>query len=142
VLVIWTGVLLSGCASLGDGKNAGSETESQGQTDNPGTPLETTSGNNPETRTEPVVNTGGSGEQQPVQAANLNANKDMFKYNAMYLKQALDRILPTTLSEMNWDRITTVLAGLLVISMIYGLAFGLGRLPLRRRGADPREGGR
>lgn len=142
VLAICTGILLSGCASIGDGKNAGPEMESPRRIDKLSTALKETSGSSPEVRKEPVVNTGGSGEKLHVQAANLNADEDMFKHNAMYLKQALDRILPTTLPEMNWNRITTVLAGILVISLIYGLAFGLGRLPLRRRGAGRRGGGR
>ena len=142
VLAICTGILLSGCASTGDGKDAGSEMESPRQIDNQTTALKETSGSNPEVRKEPVVNTGGSGEKPHVQAASLKADKDLFKHNAMYLKQALDRILPTTLAEMNWNRIATVLAGILVLSMIYALAFGLGRLPLRRRGAGRRGGGR
>lgn len=141
-LAICTGILMSGCASIGDGKDAKPELESPGRIDNQTTALKETSGSSPEVRKEPVVNTGGSGEKPQVQEASLNAEKDMFMHNATYLKQALDRILHTTLPEMNWNRIATVLAGILVISLIYGLAFGLGRLPLRRRGSGRRGGGR
>jgi len=141
-LAICTGILMSGCASIGDGKDAKPELESPGRIDNQTTALKETSGSSPEVRKEPVVNTGGSGEKPQVQEASLNAEKDMFMHNATYLKQALDRILHTTLPEMNWNRIATVLAGILVISLIYGLAFGLGRLPLRRRGSGRRGSGR
>ena len=140
-LAICTGILMSGCASIGDGKDAGPEMESPRRIDKLSTALKETSGSSPEVRKEPVVNTGGSVEKPQVQAANLNAGEDMSMHYASYLKQALDRILPTTLPEMNWNRITTVLAGILMLSMIYGLAFGLARLPLRRRGAGRRGGG-
>jgi len=142
VLAICTGILLSGCASVGDGKDAGPEMKSPRRIDKLSTALKETSGSSPEVRKEPVVNTGGSGEKPHAQAANLNADEDMFKHNTTYLMQALDRILPETLLEMNWNRIATVLSGILVISMIYGLAFGLGRLPARRRGTGRRGSGR
>jgi uncharacterized protein YceK len=142
VLAICTGILLSGCASIDNGKDAGQEMESPQRIDNQTTALKETSGSSTEVRKEPVVNTGGSGDKPHVQAANINADEDMFKYNAMYLKQALDRILSTSLPEMNWNRIATVLAGILFMSMIYGLAFGLGRLPARRRSAGRRGGSR
>jgi len=140
-LAICTGILMSGCASVGDGKDAGPELESPGRIDNQTTALKETSGSSPEVRKEPVVNTGGSVEKPHVQETSLKTGEDMSKHYASYLKQALDRILPTTLPEMNWNRITTVLAGILMLSMIYGLAFGLARLPLRRRGAGRRGGG-
>jgi uncharacterized protein YceK len=140
-LAICTGILMSGCASIGDGKDAGTELESPGRIDNQTTALEETSGSSPEVRKEPVVYTGGSVEKPHVQETSLEAGEDMSKHYASYLKQALDRILPTTLPEMNWNRIATVLAGILMLSMIYGLAFGLARLPLRRPGASRRGGG-
>jgi len=141
VLAICTGILLSGCASIGDGKDAGPEMESPQRIDKLNTAPKETSGSCPaEVPKEPVVNTGGSGEDPPVQEASLKADEDMFKHNAAYLKQALGRIFSTTLPEMNWNRIATVLAGILMISMIYGLAFWLGRLPHRGRG-DSRRGG-
>jgi len=138
VLAICT--LLSGCASIGNGKEAGAKQESSQQIDNQSTAVEEEDGTSPEVRKEPVVNTEVSGEKPHIQAANLNADNVMFKHNAIYLKQALDRILSTTLPELNWNRIATVLAGILVILMIYGLAFGLARLPLRGQGAGRRGG--
>lgn len=144
VLAICTGILLSSCASIGDGKDAGPEEESPQRIDNQTTALKESSGSSSEVRKDPVVNTvntSGSVEKPHAQEASLNADKGVFKNNAMYLKQALDRIFPGTLPELNWNRIGTVLAGLLVISMIYGLAFGLGRLPLRRRGVGRRGEG-
>ena len=138
VLAICT--LLSGCASTGKRKEAGAKQESSRQIDNQSTAVEEEIGSSPEVRKEPVVKTGVSGEKPQIQAANLNAGNNIFKHNAMYLKQALDRILPTTLPELNWNRIATVLAGILVILMIYGLAFGLARLPLRGQGAGRRGG--
>ncbi|UCF97610.1 MAG: hypothetical protein JSV89_20925 [Spirochaetaceae bacterium] len=141
VLAICTGILLSGCASIGDGKDAEPKQETSRQIDNRSTAPTQASGSNPAVQKKPVVYTGGSGEKPHVQAANPSADKEKFMLNATYLKQALDRILPATLPEMNWNRVATVLAGILVISMIYGLAFGLGRLPARRRGAGRRGGG-
>jgi hypothetical protein len=142
VLAICTGILLSGCASIGDGKDAGPKQESPPRIDNQSTSVAEASGSSPEVRKNPVVNTGGSGEKANLQTTSLNADKGTFEHNAAYLKQALDRILSTRLPEMNWNRIATVLVGLLMISMIYGLAFGLARLPARKRGADRRGGGR
>jgi uncharacterized protein YceK len=142
VLAICTGILLSGCASIGGRKDAGPEMESTQRIDKQSTAVEETSGSNPEVRKEPVVNTGGSGEKPHVQEVSLKADEGRFELNASYLLQGLDRILPKTLTEMNWNRIGTALGGIVAMSLIYGLAFGLARLPLRRRGAGRRGGGR
>ncbi len=142
VLAICTGILLSGCASIGDGKDAGPKQESSRRIDDRGTALKETSGSSPEVQKVPVVDTGVSGEKPRVQAANLNTDKDMFKHYATYLKRGLERILPGTLPEINWNGIVAALAGILVISIIYGLAFVLGRLPVHRRGAGRPGGGR
>jgi hypothetical protein len=138
VLGICTGILLSGCATIGEGKDAESGTESSKQIDKGSSSVEETGAGSPEVRKTPVAHTNSAGGKQHVQVANQPTDKDMFKQNAMYLKQALDRILPETLSEMNWNRIATVFTGILLIAMIYGLAFGLGRLSHRRRSISRR----
>jgi uncharacterized protein YceK len=142
VLAICTGILLSGCASIGDGKDAGPKQESSERSGKQSTSVAEASGSSPEVRKDPVVNTSGSGEKAHFQTVGFNADKGMFEHNAAYLKRALDRIRSTTLPDLNWNRIATVLVGLLFISMIYGLAFGLARLPARRRGAVRGSGGR
>ena len=140
VLAICTGIVLSGCASIGKGKeDAGPAAESPQRIENQSTAVEETSGSSAEVRMEPVVYTGGSGGKTNVQAVSRNTDKDVFTDGATSLKQALERILPTTLPEMNWNRIGTVLAGILFLSMIYGLAFGIGRLSARRRDAGRRR---
>jgi uncharacterized protein YceK len=144
VLAICTGILLSGCASIGDGKDAGPKMESPQQIDKQSTAVEETSASSPEVRKEPVVNTGvntaGSGEKSYVQQASLKGDEDGFEHTATYLMQALERILPATLPEMNWNRIATVLVGILVILMIYGLAFGLARLARPQAERRPSRG--
>lgn len=142
VLVICTGILLNGCASTGGGKDAEPKQEPAGRSDNRNTAATEASGSSPEVQKVHAVNTGVSGEKPPVQAANIDAGKDRFKDYAAYLGEVLERILPGSLSDMNWNRIATILTGMLMIFMIYGLAFGLGRLPLRRQGAGRHaEGG-
>ncbi len=142
VIVICAGILLSGCASVADGKDAGAKRESSPGSDNRRTAAKEAGGSSAEVARKPVSYTGGSGEKQRAQAANLKAGKGTFTRNAGYIKQALDRILPATLPEVNWNRIATILTGILVMLMIYGLAFGLGRLSARRRGVGRRGGGR
>lgn len=141
VLVLCTGILLNGCASVGKGKEAGPNQESSSQTGNKGTSAAEAGGSSSEAQKNPIVNTGGSGEKGSVQTAGLTADKGIFQRNAAFLKQAMDRIRSTKLPDMNWNRIATVAVGLLMMLMIYGLAFGLARLPARRRGAG-RPGGR
>jgi hypothetical protein len=137
---ILTGILLIGCASINSGKDTESEPESTQRIDNLSTASKDTSGSSSAVRKEPDTSAGGSGGKQIVPATESNVVNNMLKHNAAYLKQALDRILPETMSELNWNRIATVFTGILVIAMIYGLAFGLGRLSIRRRGAASRGG--
>jgi uncharacterized protein YceK len=141
VLAICTGILLSGCASLRGGKDAEPEMESPQRIDKQSTAVEETSGGSPEVRKGPVVSTGGSGEKPPAQKASLKVDEDRIRINASYLLQGLDRILPETLPDINWNRIGTALGGILAMSLIYGLAFALARLPLRRRSAGRSGGG-
>jgi hypothetical protein len=142
VLAACTSVLISGCATTGDGKDAEPETESLGQVDKQSTAAERTSGSNPEVKKQPVAYAGGSEQKQHVQDASIPAEGVGYQQYAASVRQALDRILPEALSGLNWNRIITILVGLLMLSMIYGLAFALGRLPARRRGVGSRGGGR
>jgi hypothetical protein len=141
VLAIFIGVLLCSCATTGDGKVAEPDTESPDQTENQSAAVEEASGTNPETLENPVVNTAGSGDTPPVSKASPKNGEDGIRHSAAYLLQALERILPGPLPDLNWNRFTTVVVGLLIIAMIYGLAFALGRLPARRRGVASRGGG-
>ncbi len=141
ILAIFMGVLLCSCATTGDGKVAEPDAESPDQIENQSAAVEEASSNNPETLENPVVNTAGSGDTPPVQATSLKDGEDVIRHSPAYLLQALERILPGPLPELNWNRFTTVVVGLLMIAMIYGLAFALGRLPARRRGVASRGGG-
>jgi hypothetical protein len=148
VLTIGAGILLGGCASIGDkkeagpeGKQAGAEMESPRRIDKSGTAVKETSGSSPEVRKELVANKSRSGEKPRVQEASLKADENRFKHYTAYLKQGLDRIFPKTLPDIDWNGIVTALGGIVAMSLIYGLAFGLARLPHRRRSAGPRAGG-
>jgi hypothetical protein len=141
VLTICTAILLSGCASTGGGKGAGRKQESALQNDQK-TALKETGASSSEVQKKPVAYKGASGKTARTQAASLNIAKDRLKHYVTSLKQGLERLLPGTLREIKWNGIIAVLAGIVVISMIYGLAFGLGRLPARRRGAGRPAGGR
>jgi hypothetical protein len=87
----------------------------------------------------PAAYTGGSGDRAIVSGTGTNTGEAIFPRVAASLFETLDRIVPGTLSELNWNRIATVVVGLLFIAMIYGLAFALGRLPARRRAAASRR---
>jgi hypothetical protein len=135
-------VLLSGCASIGGEKDADPEVETNNLIESPATTPKESTGSSLEVSKEPVVNRGGSGQISPVQGNNRNVEGDIFGHFAASLKQGLERFLPETMPALNWDRISTAVGGIVVLSLIYGLAFGLGRLPLRRRSPGLRGRGR
>jgi len=141
VLAIFIGFLLCSCATTGDGKVAEPDTEAPGQGENQSAAVAEASSGNPEASEEPVVETAGSGEQSQVAKAGLDSGEDPVRQSAAYILQALERILPGKMPELNWNRIATVVVGLLFMAMIYGLAFALGRLPARRRSVAARGGG-
>jgi|GEM_PF-3410131 len=140
-VAVGTCILLNGCASVGDAKDDAPKEESSQRTDEQASAVEEASQSSSEARQKPVATTAGSGGEQPDQELGSTAEEDLFRSFAASLSQALDRILPGTLSKMNWNRIATVLVGLLMMAMIYGLAFALARLPLRGRAAGSRGGG-
>jgi hypothetical protein len=133
-------VLLSGCASMGGEKDAEPGMDSSEQIESSATASEDSAGSRLEGGEDPVVNTGGSGA--PVQGNNRNREDDIFQNIAASVKQGLERFLPKTISAINWDRISTAVGGIVVLSLIYGLAFGLGRLPSRRRSTGLGRSGR
>jgi hypothetical protein len=141
LLALGTGILLSGCASINKRKDAEPETESPGQVEQQSATGEEARGSSPEVLGEPVVYTGSSGVKPYIQSDSRNTDEGSSTHNSAYLLNALDRILHGRLPELNWNRIFTILGGVLVMSMIYGLAFALGRLPARRRSAFHRESG-
>jgi len=142
VLAICAGILLNGCASIGDGKNAGEKPAASRRIENENAAVVETSESSAEVREEPIVNTGVSEKEAFVQEVSLKADETRLQHSAASLKEAIDHLLSTKLPEANWNRIATVLVGILIMSMIYGLAFALGRLPLRGQGAGRRGGGR
>jgi hypothetical protein len=142
VLAICVSILLNGCASTGKGKNSEPVTRSSAETGKQSVAAEQSSGISPEVAKEPVAyrGTGPINQSKHVQDAGLKPGKEGFKQYAASLRQALYGILPEKLSELNWNRITTILVGLLILFTIYGLAFALGRLPARKQRAG-RHGG-
>jgi uncharacterized protein YceK len=131
VLVICTGILLSGCASTGDKKDAGPEAKSPRRGDKRSEEQEST-GSSPEVQTVPVVGKGGSGEKPHFQEASLKTDEDRARHNAASLKQGLDRILPATLLGTEWNGEVTAVLGILAMALIYGISFKLARRPRRR----------
>jgi hypothetical protein len=141
-LALLTGFILIGCASIGEGKADAQEEESSQQIDEQESAVAESNGSSAEAGQEIAVSAGISGDESQVQEARHKAGESWFQPLTASLAQALGRIFPNTLSGMNWNRIATVLVGLLIMSMIYGLAFAIGRLPLRRRRAEVGGGGR
>jgi hypothetical protein len=139
VLAVYAGILVGGCASTGQAKQAGSEVGSLRPIDEPSTAPEVTSGSSPEKHEEPVVNTVGSGEKPQAQKAILKGDADRSKKDTVPVRKGADRVLFGRLSNLNWDRIVPVLGGIAVMSLIWGLAFWLARMPLRRRRAGLRR---
>ena len=135
VLAIFVGGLLCSCATTGEGKAAepDTETEAPGQTENQSAAADQSSESSPVVKTEPVAYTGGSAQKQSAQEVGPTGEEEGFQQYTASVKQALERILSGKISEWNWNRIATVVVGLLFMAMIYGLAFALGRLPARRR---------
>jgi uncharacterized protein YceK len=143
VLAICVSILLSGCASTGKRKDTEPVTKSSEETGKQGVAAEQSSGVSPEATKEPVAyrGTGAANQAKRVQDAGARPGKEGLKQYAASLRQALDGILPEKLSELDWNRITTILVGLLILFTIYGLAFALGRLPARKQRAGRHVGG-
>jgi len=151
VVAIWAGMLLGGCASTGDPKDAGLGIQSPPPVDEATTAHTDTSGSQPEAQRsagipeapkQPVVKTGSSAEAPHVEEANPGTDETRFGQLAANLGPALQRILPEALRGMNWNRIVTVLGGLVAMALVWGLALWLARLPRRRYGAGRAAGGR
>lgn len=166
VLVVCMGFLLNGCASIGKGKKAGSETESARQSDERSPALKETSGSSPAAEKKSAVETPAAPEQErtvkkavskPATAAkSVTAAKPAKAPQGTAASKPVKKALPAaprhpgrpwtailaeTLKNLNWNRITPILMGTGVLALIYGLAFGLGRMHLRRRSIPRREEG-
>jgi hypothetical protein len=141
VLALSIGFILCSCATTGDGKAAEPDAEAPGQTENQSTGAVQSSESSPAAKNQHVAYTGGSEQKQRVQEAGRTGDKDGFQQYAASVKHALERVLPEKLSELNWNRIATVVVGMLFMGMIYGSAFAIGRLPARRRTVANRGGG-
>ena len=152
VVAIWTGILLGGCASTGDPKDAGLGMQSPPPVDEATIAHKETSGSLPEVQRsgsipevpqQPVVKTGSSGERLHVEEANPRTDENRFGQLAANLGPTLQRILPEALRGLDWNRIVTVLGGIVAMALVWGLALWLARLPRRRhragRGAGRRQ---
>jgi hypothetical protein len=131
VLAICGGALLSGCASTGGTKEAGTDAESPQTPENRSAALKQTSGSGSEVRKVPAISTGGS----------LKSDQDGFEPIATSLKQGTDRKLTKTQTGTHWNAEVIAVVGILAMSLLYWLAFRLARRPLRRQGASLRRGG-
>lgn len=140
VLAIFIVLLLCSCATTGDGKAAEPETEASGQSENQSTAAEQSSGGSPAVEKQPAAYTGVSEQKQGVQEVGVTGEENGFQQYTASVKQALERILSGKITELNWNRIATVVVGLLFMALIYGLAFAIGRLPARRRASVSRGG--
>jgi hypothetical protein len=147
VPVLCAGLLLSGCKTTGDAKkDAGTVAESPRGGDNQSAAVQQKSAGSPQVRKEPVAAAGGSGQTRRVAEASpratsrtqdsLSAGGGGLKAYATRLRQAAGRFFSTTLPAMNWNRIGTVLVGIVAMSVVYGLAFALARLRPRKRGGS------
>jgi hypothetical protein len=130
VVAVCLGLLLIGCASTGKGKEDGAESERQAAEQE--AVVQETSGSSAQADQQTVASAGGSKDNPQGRTAGAAAEDGRFQQYTASVKQALDRILPQKLTAWNWRRISTVLVGVLMMSMIYGTAFALGRLPLRK----------
>ena len=134
-------VFLYGCASTGDATGAaetGETSPGTRVTEEQGSPGEQSSQSNPEARQETAAAAAGSDQIRHVREPGPDAEQDRSRPFAASLSQAVARILPGTLPDLDWNRIATILVGILMMASIYGLAFALARLPGRRRGSGSR----
>ncbi|MBN2450587.1 MAG: hypothetical protein JXR77_09365 [Lentisphaeria bacterium] len=143
VLAPCTGILLGGCASTGDTNGAGQEMQAPPPSEKPTATLQATSDGNPETRP------GARREPGPAKAvpaakpraeeagakASVSAAEGGAEQPVAYVAQRLQGLLPEWLRDVSWERLTGPIGGTITIALIWGLAFWLGRLPRRRRGA-------
>jgi len=140
VLALFAGFLLCSCATTGEGKEAEPGGESPGQVEKQDTAVGGTGGSSADTSAGSVATTKGSGGNLSVQTSSPGDGESTIRNSAAYLLQTLERILPEKMTELNWNRIATVVVGLLFMGAIYGLALAIGRLPARRRVAGQRGG--
>jgi hypothetical protein len=135
VLALCTGLILGGCASTGKGKEVVSEEGSPQQATGQTTAAGQTSGSNGQVRTETVAFTGGAAGNASVPGTGETAGQRGVQRFATSLVQGVERLFSRELPELNWNRIGTILGGIVALSLVYGLAFGLARLPMRGGGA-------
>lgn len=156
-LVACIGMLVSGCASTGGGKDGEPEAESPRRGDERSASLDRKSAAEPDPRpavrpesrplasTQPAAGAGGSGGTGVAQQAaaagagesTVEADRGVFRRLAASIKGALvDRFGSTAFPDMDWDRVGTVSVGVIFLLLIWGLAFWLARRPSRRQRAD------
>ena len=123
ITLLLTALPLAGCAATDTTATTPAEQEAAAQE---------TSGSSARADQKTVAGTGGSVNKPQARTAGAAAGDGRFQQYTASVKQALDRILPQKLAAWNWRRISTVVVGLLMMSVIYGGAFALGRLPLRK----------
>jgi hypothetical protein len=138
-LAVCTWIFMGSCASMGDKKEAAAEKEVQEQSEEQAAETEATGAGVSEVQHKPGSSTGASEQKSGVPTKTASAKGGLFKNSAASIKEALNSIIPGTLPELNWNRVATIVGGLLSMALIYGLAFTLARLPARRGGATSRK---
>jgi len=131
--------------TAGGPEASGLEAQASPRIDTVTSVLKDTSAGSSAVRKQPVVHAGGSGvsgQEPQAQSAGLKADENRLEHLAMFFQQRLERILPKALQDADWNQIASVLGGLVVVSLIWALAFWLARLPRRRRRVGRYEGGR
>jgi uncharacterized protein YceK len=135
VLALCIAILLSGCASTGGRKEAAPKQESSQSSGTGATAAKQTGGSGAVSQQAQAVKASFSGGTRRAQAPGRETDSGVLSHYAANIKQGLARILPGALPGIDWNKALTVITGIVVISLIYGLGFGIGRLPARRRGA-------
>jgi hypothetical protein len=125
--------LMNGCASVGDAKEQGQEEAVSTQTEETGAEAQQANESKTEVSQQPKAKSVVDGGSRSVPEAGPKTETGGFQQYAASVKEALSRFLPKKLSELNWYRIATIVVGIVMMGLIYGLAFALARLPQRKR---------
>jgi len=131
-LAVCAVILLGGCASTGGGKDAGREPEAPSQVEQPRAARSAAGPSSLEARKPPVA-AAVSGQKPPAGKAVPKAAAGKAQQPAASAEGGVGRWLADALRNIRWNRVVSVVGGLLAMALIWGLAFWLARLPRRRR---------
>jgi hypothetical protein len=143
-----TAILVMGCASLDEKKDAAAGAES-GQESSQTTAAVSGAGGS-KAKALPVASTAGSPRNATAQQGGSKASGAASSRGKAggdagstprtpLLKNGVAGLLPKGLLEIDWDRAVPVVGGIIVLSLVWGGAFALARLPGRRRLAARRR---